>query len=57
MYEQLIAAMKVIRDECESHEDCAYCPLRGEDKETCDIMSMVPIDWEFDETPPKRILL
>jgi len=57
MYEQLIAAMKVIRDECKSHEDCAYCPLRGEDKETCDIMSMVPIDWEFDETPPKRILL
>lgn len=43
----LIAALKVIRDECGSHEDCAVCPLRSADNASCMIPTDIPADWKL----------
>ena len=57
VYEELIKAMQVIKEECIKHADCVTCPLRSEKDVECDLMNVPPVDWEFATIRPPRLLL
>lgn len=59
--EALLAALKLIRDECNKHEYCNECPLRLCEN-NCYLLrekSVRPGKWKFDgeENEPKRLFL
>lgn len=56
---ELLEALKTIRDECSTHDQCKCCPLRSKTNESScslDIREHAPADWELigdDATIPK----
>ena len=45
---EIIKALKLIQQECLSHDDCSTCPLRDGDKmPACQIQGSSPTDWKI----------
>ena len=54
--EEIINALKVIKDECADHERCKHCPF-GDDGDSCNLVDLVdtdsiPSEWKIAELPP-----
>ena len=48
--EEIINALKVIRDECDG-TDCSYCPF-GHGENGCKLIYTDPANWKIAELPP-----
>lgn len=52
---ELLEALKVIRDECNSHPDtCSVCPLR-EYSGGCTLLQQRPEKWKFKGEEPEEL--
>ena len=40
-------ALKIIKGECNNHDDCCTCPLRLDDVGTCAITNDIPGYWNL----------
>lgn len=49
--EEIINALKVIKDECKGHCHCDACPFYT-GVVGCKVKKTSPIDWEIAELPP-----
>lgn len=46
---EILKALKVIQDVCDSHKDCATCPLRKTNN-SCSVSSRIPNEWRISAT-------
>ena len=51
--EEIINALKVIKDECREQYGCNNCPF-GNDAARCKVKGTSPIDWNIAELPPPQ---
>jgi hypothetical protein len=51
--EEIINALKVIKDECKEAESCLNCPFGNLERECLVQEGHVPEDWEINEEPPE----
>lgn len=54
--EEIIGALKIIKDECASHGECEKCPLFYDEngRRTCKLhCGKVPSIWELNEHEPE----
>lgn len=49
--EEIINALKVIKDECNQTSECDDCPFADKNN-NCAFSTEVPPDWEIAELPP-----
>lgn len=51
--EEIINALKIIKDVCADHEYCKYCPF-GDDGDACKLVDTesIPSELEIAELPP-----
>ena len=51
--EEIVAALKVIRDECRNSEDCTLCPF-GNACYHCVLQDGMPMYWDLEPEKPWR---
>lgn len=45
---ELLEALKTIRDECSTHNNCQRCPLRSKsDDDSCGLKERYPSEWDL----------
>lgn len=49
--EDIIEALRIIKNTCEEQEDCVCCPF-GDNTELCLINSIIPKEWDINPNPP-----
>jgi len=52
--EEIIKALKMIKDICYRQEDCKNCPFYSEDYSDCNFNIYEPLNWSFKESETWR---
>jgi hypothetical protein len=52
--EEIVAALKIIRDECRNSEDCMLCPF-GNACPHCILQDGMPMHWDIVDVEPEKI--
>lgn len=48
-------ALRVIKEECENHISCEYCPLKTYSSKVCGVIQNRPEEWKFKTDESEKV--